>query len=81
MALSDFRGKNGALVFLSGHCYHSLDTLPIIAELREEYADRNVEIIPEFINSGSTEDLRSRAWEWDVEYPLIVSEDKSISRA
>ncbi len=80
VTLADYRGTNVALVFLSGHCYHSLDTLAILADLQDEYSDRNVEILPVFINSGSVEDLRSRAWEWEVEYPLIVSDDKGISR-
>ena len=34
-----------------------------------------------FINSGDAESVASRAWEWDVEYPLVVSEGKEISEA
>ncbi len=81
VSLSDYRGKNVALVFLSAHCYHSLDTLPILAELRQEYKDAGLEILPLFINSGSAEDVASRAWELDIQYPLLVSEGKEISEA
>ena len=81
VSLSDHRGKHVALVFLSAHCFHSLDTLPILAELKQEYADRDVEILPVFINSGNVEDVASRAWELDVEYPLLVSEGKQLSKA
>jgi len=81
VSLSDYRGKNVVVVFLSGHCYHSVDTLPILADLREKYASHDLEILPVFVNSGDVQDLKSRAWEWDVEYSLIVSEDKAISRA
>jgi peroxiredoxin len=81
VTLSEHRGKNVAVVFLSAHCYHSLDTLPILAELKQKYADQNLEILPVFINSGDVDDLSGRAWEWDVEYPLLVSEGKEISSA
>ena len=80
VSLSDHRGKNVAVVFLSAHCYHSLDTLPILAELKQKYEDQDLTILPVFINSGSVEDVASRAWELDVEYPLIVSEGKEISK-
>jgi peroxiredoxin len=81
VSLSEYRGKNVAVVFLSAHCYHSLDTLPMLAELKQKYADRGLEIIPVFINSGDVEDVASRAWELDVGYPLVVSEGKEISKA
>ncbi len=81
VSLSDHRGSNVALVFLSAHCVHSLDTLPILAELRQKYADQALDILPVFINSGDSEDLASRSWEWDVQYPLLVSEGKEISEA
>ena len=81
MSLSEHRGKNVAVVFLSAHCYHSLDTLPILAQLKQKYDDRGLEILPIFINSGGVEDVKSRAWELDVEYPLLVSEGKEISEA
>ncbi len=81
VSLSDYRGKNVAVVFLSAHCYHSLDTLPILAELKQKYADQALEILPVFINSGGVEDVASRAWELDIEYALLVSEGKEISKA
>ncbi len=81
VSLSEHRGKNVAVVFLSAHCYHSLDTLPILAELKQKYTDQALEILPIFINSGDIEDVASRAWEWDVDYPLLVSEGKEISEA
>jgi peroxiredoxin len=81
VSLSEHRGKNVAVVFLSAHCYHSLDTLPILAELKQKYADQALEILPVFINSGGVEDVASRAWELDVEYTLLVSEGKEISKA
>ena len=81
MSLSELRGKNVAVVFLSAHCYHSLDTLPLLTELKQKYDAEDLAILPVFVNSGDAEDLASRAWEWDVEYPLLVSEGKEISKA
>jgi peroxiredoxin len=79
VSLSDYRGQNVAVVFLSAHCYHSLDTLPILAELKQKYDDEQLAILPVFINSGDVEDIKSRAYELDVTYPLIVAEGKEIS--
>ena len=81
VSLSEHRGRNVALVLLSAHCYHSLDTLPILAELKQKYDDEELTILPVFINSGDVEDVASRAWELDVEYALIVSEGKEISES
>ncbi len=80
VSLSEHRGQNVAVVFLSSHCYHSLDTLPILAELKQKYDDEDLAILPVFINSGNVDDVATRALELDVEYPLIVSEDKEISK-
>jgi peroxiredoxin len=79
VSLSEYRGRNVAVVFLSAHCYHSLDTLPILADLMQSYDEQELVILPVFINSGNVEDVASRAWELDVQYPLIVSEGKEIS--
>lgn len=81
VSLSQYRGENVAVVFLSAHCYHSLDTLPILAELKDKYQD-DLTILPVFVNSGSVADVAAGAeWEWEIEYPLLVSEDKEISEA
>lgn len=80
VSLSQYRGRDVAVVFLSAHCYHSLDTLPILAELRTKY-EQELTILPVFINSGDVEHLAARTWELDVDYPLIVSRDKRISEA
>jgi peroxiredoxin len=58
-----------------------MDMLPILAELRAKYADRDLTILPVFINSGDVDQIASRAWEMDLDFPLVVSEDKSISTA
>ncbi|MCI0691970.1 TlpA family protein disulfide reductase [candidate division KSB1 bacterium] len=79
--LSAHRGKPVALVFLSGHCNHSHDTLPILAELKTKYQSRGLVLLPVFVNSGSVEDLNSWTPELNLGYDLLVSEDKAISKA
>ncbi|MCI0694841.1 TlpA family protein disulfide reductase [candidate division KSB1 bacterium] len=79
--LSELRGKPVALVFLSGHCNHSHDTLPILAELNAKYESQGLTILPVFVNSGSVEDIKSWTSELNLGYDLMVSESKDISQA
>lgn len=78
--LSEQRGKPVVLVFLSGHCNHSHDTLPILAELKAKYGSQGLVILPVFINSGSAEDINSWLAEMNLNYDLLVSEGKEISK-
>ena len=70
-----------ALVFLSGHCSHSFDTLPVLAELHEEYASSDLTILPVYVNSGSVEDVHDWSSEMNLPYTLLVSKDKHLSEA
>jgi peroxiredoxin len=79
--LSEQRGKPVALVFLSGHCNHSHDTLPILAALKTKYELQGLVILPVFINSGSAEGINSWFAEMRLNYDPLVSEGKEISKA
>ncbi len=79
--ISEHRGKAVALVFLSGHCNHSHDTLPILTELKAKYESQGLIILPVFVNSGSVEDIKSWSSELDLSYDLLVAESKDISQA
>lgn len=81
VSLSDYRGKNVALVFLSGHCNHSLQTLPLLAELREEYKTKGLELLPVYINSGSLEDVATWSASLGLDLPLVVAEEKELAKA
>jgi len=81
ISLSDYYGKPVVLVFLSGHCSHSFDTLPILNDLHKKYATTNLEILPVYVNSGSVEDILSWSAEMNLSLPFIVSEDKTVSEA
>lgn len=81
VSLSEYRGKHVALVFLAGHCSHSLDTLPILSELKKKYESQDLVILPVYVNSGSVEDVLTWSSEMDLGFPLIVSQNKDISEA
>lgn len=80
VSLSDYRGKPVAVVFLSGHCSHSFDTLPILTEMNKKYGSE-LAILPVYVNSGSVENVLTWSAEMNLGFPLIVSQSKEISNA
>lgn len=81
VSLSEYRGKPVALVFLSGHCSHSFDTLPILSELKQKYQKQGLIVLPVYVNSGSVADVKSWSSRMDLSFPLVVSQNKAISGA
>jgi len=80
VSLSDYRGKPVAVVFLSGHCSHSFDTLPILTEMNKKYGSE-LAILPVYVNSGSVDNVLTWSAEMNLGFPLIVSQSKEISKA
>lgn len=80
VSLSDYRGKPVAVVFLSGHCSHSFDTLPILTEMNKKYGSE-LAILPVYVNSGSVQNVLTWSAEMNLGFPLIVSQSKEISNA
>ena len=80
ISLSDYRGKPVALIFLAGHCNHSLQTVPIITELKKKYESQGLVILPVYVNSGSVEDVEYLRSGLKLNYPLIVSENKDVAK-
>ncbi len=81
VTLAALRGRDVALVFLSGHCNHSMETLPLLADLAAEYEGRGLEVLPVYINSGSAEDIRTWSASLGVGIPILVAEEKDLSEA
>ncbi len=80
-ALADYKGRSVALVFLSGHCNHSMETLPVLDQLAEEYEGKEIAILPVYVNSGSVEDIKTWSSSLGVDMPLLVDEGKALSEA
>lgn len=81
VSLSDYRGHEVALVFLAGHCNHSLQTLPVLARLHEQFASSGLKILPVYINSGSIDNVRTWSSSLNLDLPLLVAGDKALSLA
>jgi peroxiredoxin len=79
ISLAAAHGRPVAVVLLSGHCTHSMDTLPVLVNLREKYAAEDLTILPIYVNSGSVEDVRSWSSRMNLNYPLLVDESKTLS--
>lgn len=79
ISLAEARGRPVAVVLLSGHCTHSMDTLPLLVSLREKYAAEDLTILPVYVNSGSVEDVASWSSRMNLNYPVLVDESKSLS--
>jgi peroxiredoxin len=79
MSLADARGRPVAVVLLSGHCIHSMDTLPLLAKLRAKYAAEDLAILPVYVNSGSVEDVSSWSSPMNLNLPLLVDEGKNLA--
>jgi len=81
VALSDYRGRPVVVTFLSGHCSHSFDMLPILAKLKKKYEPLGITVLPVYINSGSVENILTWSSEMKLGYPFLVSSTKELSKA
>ena len=78
VTLSDYEGKPVAVAILAMHCSHCVETMPMLAKFREKYGSDLV-ILPVVTNARSTDAVKSWAKALGVDYPLLVSTDKSVS--
>lgn len=78
VTLSDYEGKPVAVAILAMHCSHCVETMPMLTKLREKYASDLV-ILPVVTNVQSVDAVKTWAKGVGVDYPILVSTDKSIS--
>ncbi|MEE9470591.1 MAG: TlpA disulfide reductase family protein, partial [Gemmatimonadota bacterium] len=71
-------GKPSLLVFLAGHCTHSMDTFPVLNDLAREYGPRGLNIVGVVVNSGTPQDVGVWASHFEPEYDIWVYTDPSI---
>ena len=79
VSLADFRGENVALVFLSGHCTHCLQSLASLDELWGKYRSAGLVVMPVYINSGSVDDVVSWISTLGLDMPILVAESRELS--
>lgn len=77
---ADLQGQRVLLVFLALHCHHSIETLPILANLQA--ANPETKIVGVIVNSGSAADVDAVLpyyWEgFDRQFEVWVSEDPAL---
>lgn len=78
--LADYKGKPVALVFLAVHCSHSWDTLPLLEELKDQYGEDELVILPVYTNSGSVADVKESTAHKNLNLALAVAEGKALSQ-
>lgn len=78
-SLGEQRGHPLALVFLAGHCRHSMDTVPLITALRARHADDGLIIVPIYVNSGSPEDVASWLTRTGMAGPVAVDQNGELA--
>jgi len=78
VTLSSLRGKPVAITFLAMHCYHSMDTLPILKNLQQKYAAQGIAFLPIFVNT-TVEDVQELLRSSDIDFPFGAAPDKAIS--
>ncbi|MFQ5718015.1 MAG: redoxin domain-containing protein [Acidobacteriota bacterium] len=78
-SLSAHTGHPVVVTFLAGHCSHSLNTLPLLDDLRRKYADTDLTFLPVYINSGSVDDVRSWSDFMDLDLPLAVADNAALA--
>ena len=75
---TDLRGQPAVLVFLAGHCQHSLDSIPILNRLVDEFSIHGVRVVGVYINSGSVEDINTWLPEQNPQFEVWIEEDPAL---
>lgn len=76
ISLATYRGRPIVMTLLAGHCTHSLDTLPLLEEIRARYENTDLVVLPIYVNSGSVEDVQAWTSLMDLGFPLAVADGK-----
>lgn len=72
------RGHRTVLAFLAVHCRHSLDSLPILDRLTEDFGDRGLKVVGVYINSGSHQDVAEWLPELEPQFEVWVRNDDEL---
>jgi thiol-disulfide isomerase/thioredoxin len=74
----DLRGRPAVLVFLAGHCTHSMDTFPILQEVTATYRVEGLQVVGVVVNSGTPDDVATWVSHFEPEYDVWVYENASL---
>jgi peroxiredoxin len=79
VSLSAYRGRPVALVLMAAHCYHCVDTMPILNKLSAKYASAGLVVLPVMVN-GSIEGAREWAKTTGAGVPILVAKGQDLSK-
>ena len=75
---SDLKGKVTVIDFWATWCESCIPEIPHFNELHKKYGDKGVQVLGFTMDSGTAEEIKPRAEEFHIEYPLILSDDKTV---
>lgn len=81
ISLTNYQGKAFAMITLSVHCYHSMETLPLLTKLKKQFESQGLAILPVFVNTNSVEDIQTSIAGFELDFPVGVAEGRTLSEA
>ncbi len=73
---SDLKGKITVIDFWATWCESCIPEIPGYNELRKKYSGKGADILGFTMDSGSPDEIKPKAAEFKIEYPLILGDDK-----
>ena len=70
--LSDYQGKPVVLDFWATWCQPCRDSIPGMAKLQKDYADKGLVILAISLDGGAVEDVRAFQKEQGMNYPVLM---------
>jgi peroxiredoxin len=75
---TDLKGKVAVIDFWATWCENCIPEIPEYNDLREKYSDRGFEIVGITMDSGSAQDIKPKAEEFKMHYPVVVGDDNVL---
>lgn len=77
--LSDFKGKPVVLDFWATWCQPCRDSMPGMAKLHKEYADKGLVILSISLDGGAVEDVRDFRKEYGMTYTVLMGTEEAAA--
>lgn len=78
--LADFKGKPVVLDFWATWCQPCRDSIPGMAKLHRDYADKGLVILAISLDGGGTEDIKSFQKEYGITYTVLMGTEDVASQ-
>lgn len=78
--LSDFKGKPVVLEFWATWCQPCRDSIPGLAKLHKDYADKGLVILAISLDGGAPEDIRMFQKEHGMTYTVLMGNEEVASQ-